>query len=250
MQNNSIVEFENVQIGYDKRPLLNRVIDISILREEFWGIVGPNGGGKSTFLKTVLGLLPPISGNVHYEYNPVFGYVPQFSTFDDIYPFSVKEFVAMGRYSRIPIGGGVVKKDKEKIMQCIEMVDIKHIMNRPFRSLSGGEKQRALLARSLAGYPDILILDEPTASVDWKGESEIMTLIDQIRKDSKFTVLMVSHYLDTIKKYSEKVILIDKNNNIFQYGTNDELINTPNLSNLFGIDIKVENTENRFQSLI
>ena len=88
MQNNSIVEFENVQIGYDKRPLLNRVIDISILREEFWGIVGPNGGGKSTFLKTVLGLLPPISGNVHYEYNPVFGYVPQFSTFDDIYPFS------------------------------------------------------------------------------------------------------------------------------------------------------------------
>ncbi|NIP29670.1 MAG: ATP-binding cassette domain-containing protein [Candidatus Dadabacteria bacterium] len=250
MHNNAVVEFENVQIGYDKRPILERVLDLTILREQFWGIVGPNGGGKTTFLKTIIGLLPPVSGHVHYEYSPVFGYVPQFSTFDDIYPFSVKEFVSMGRYSRIPIGAGIGKKDKEKIMQCIEMVDISHIMNRPFRSLSGGEKQRALLARSLAGYPDILILDEPTASVDWKGESEIMSLINKIRKDSKFTVLMVSHYLDTIKKYSENVILIDKDKNIFQHGTNDQLINSANLSNLFGIDIKVENTDNRFNSIV
>ena len=250
MENNAIVEFENIQIGYEKRPILNRLINISILREQFWGIIGPNGGGKSTFLKTVLGLISPVSGFVHYEYSPVFGYVPQFSTFDDIYPFSVREFVSMGRFSRIPVGGSIQRKDKEKIMQCIERVDIKHIMNRPFRSLSGGEKQRALLARSLAGYPDILVLDEPTASVDWRGESEIMSLIDEIRRESKFTVLMVSHYLDTIKTYSENVILIDKDKNIFQYGTSDQLIDTPNLSNLFGIDIKVENSDNRFQSIV
>lgn len=250
MEHGVIVNFDNVGIGYEKRPILSRKIDISIRKEEFWGIIGPNGGGKSTFLKTVLGLIPAVSGLVSYEYNPVFGYVPQFSTFDDIFPFSVKDFVAMGRYSRIPVGGSIKKKDWDKIMECIERVDIKHLVNRPFRSLSGGEKQRALLARSIAGYPDILILDEPTASVDWKGEAEIMSLIAGIRKDSKFSVMMVSHYLDTVKKYSEKVILIDKDKNIFQYGTNNELINSSNLSNLFGIDIKVENAEDRFSSIV
>lgn len=250
MEHGVIVNFEDVSIGYEKRSILDRKIDISIKKEEFWGIIGPNGGGKSTFLKTVLGLIPPVSGNVNYEYNPVFGYVPQFSNFDDIYPFSVKDFVAMGRYSRIPVGASIKRKDWNKIMECIERVDIRHLLNRPFRSLSGGEKQRALLARSIAGYPDILILDEPTASVDWKGEAEIMSLIASIRQESKFTVMMVSHYLDTVKKYSEKVILIDKDKNIFQFGSNEELINSSNLSNLFGIDIKVENIDNRFSSIV
>lgn len=160
-----LLKLENLTIGYDKKGLL-QTTDISIEKGQFWGILGPNGSGKSTLLKTILGLIPPVGGRIESENRAVFGYVPQNEKLDMIFPITVFELVSMGRYSRVPAGNRLSTEDRAAIEQSLEKVGILHLRNRTFRSLSGGEKQRSLLARAIAGEPDILVLDEPTAAVD------------------------------------------------------------------------------------
>jgi ABC-type Mn2+/Zn2+ transport system ATPase subunit len=236
-----LIKLEHAAIGYDKKAFLD-AFNLSIQQGEFWGIIGPNGGGKTTLLKTILGLIPPVSGKVHYrEDKPLtFGYVPQRENFDHIFPISVSEFVAMGRYIRIPVGRGIKKEDWKIAMSCLERVEIPHLRNRPFRSLSGGEKQRSLIAHALAGDPDILILDEPTASMDIKGETAIMELIRRIKEDYKLTVLMVSHFLNTVARFADHMAVIDKDNGIFGAGTLEEVLRSEILSNIFGLDLRVQ----------
>jgi len=236
-----LIRLEDAAIGYDRRELLNS-INLSIQNGEFWGIIGPNGGGKTTLLKTILRLIPPVEGKVWYrEDKPlVFGYVPQRENFDRIFPISVAEFVAMGRYIRIPVGRGVKKEDRKIVTDCLERVEIPHLMDRPFRSLSGGEKQRVLLAHALAGEPDILILDEPTASMDIKGETAIMELIGRIKEKDKLTVIMVSHFLNTVARFADHVVVVDKDSGVFQAGTIEEVFSGETLSSIFGLDVTIE----------
>jgi ABC-type Mn2+/Zn2+ transport system ATPase subunit len=244
--NLSLIKLENLIIGYDKRGLLDS-INLSIERSQFWGIIGPNGGGKTTLLKTILGLIPPIKGKVEYGKDQplIFGYVPQRENFDHIFPVSVSEFVAMGRYIRIPVGRRVKKEDWRVVMECLRKVEIPHLKDRPFRSLSGGEKQRTLLAHALAGEPDILILDEPTASMDIKGEAAIMELIRKIKEEDNLTVLMVSHFLNIVAKFADHVVVIDKDSNIFRAGTMKEVFNDETLSRVFGLDVTVKQVEGK-----
>ena len=236
-----LISLENVIIGYDRKELIDS-INLSIKHGEFWGIIGPNGGGKTTLLKTILGLIPPVSGKVHYrEDKPLtFGYVPQREKFDHIFPISVSEFVAMGRYIRIPVGRGVKKEDWKIVMASLERVEIPHLKNRPFRSLSGGEKQRSLLAHALAGEPDILILDEPTASMDIKGETAIMELLGRIKENDKLTVLMVSHFLNTVARFADHVAVVDKDSGVFGAGIIEEVFRGETLSKIFGLDVNIE----------
>ena len=239
---------EDIVIGYDKKGLLGS-IDLSIQNGQFWGIVGPNGGGKTTLLKTILGLIPPVKGKVQYGKNHplIFGYVPQRENFDHIFPISVSDFVAMGRYIRIPAGRRIKKEDWGIVMECLRKVEIPHLRNRSFRSLSGGEKQRTLLAHALAGEPDILILDEPTASMDIKGETAIMELIGRIKEKDNLTVLMVSHFLNIVAKFADHVVVIDKDSKIFRAGTMEEVFNDETLSKLFGLDVTVEKLEGKLR---
>lgn len=234
-----LLELENIEIGYGKKSFL-RIGDMSIDRNQFWGILGPNGSGKSTLLKTILSLLPPAQGSIKTDNGAVFGYVPQSESFDPIYPISVYELVAMGRYSRVQAGSKLSVKDNEVIAESFEKVGISHLKDRTFRSLSGGEKQRSLLARAIAGEPDILVLDEPTAAVDIKGEAQIMSLVKSIKERSGLSVLMVSHFLNTISAFSDHIILIDKDNDFFQAGKKEEILSSQNLSTFFGLDLDIE----------
>ena len=236
-----LIKLENASIGYDKREFFTS-INLSIQQGEFWGIIGPNGGGKTTLLKTILGLIPPVSGKVRYrEDKPLtFGYVPQRENFDHIFPISVAEFVAMGRYIRIPFGRRVKKEDWKIVMSSLERVEIPHLKDRPFRSLSGGEKQRSLLAHALAGEPDLLILDEPTASMDIKGETAIMELIRRIKEKENLTVLMVSHFLNTVARFADHVAVIDKDSGVFSSGNLEEVFRGETLSMIFGLDVTIE----------
>ncbi len=236
-----LIKLENVTIGHDKMPLLDS-ISLYIAQGQFWGIIGPNGGGKTTLIKTILGLIPPIEGKLSYSGGKslTFGYVPQRENFDRIFPISVAELVVMGRYGRIPLGRGVNKEDWRIVMECLEKVEIPHLRNHTLRSLSGGEKQRALLARAFSGEPDVLILDEPTASVDIKGETTIMELIGKIKEENSLTVIMVTHFLNTVGRFADHAVLIDKDSSIFRAGTLQEVFIKENLSRVFGLDITVD----------
>lgn len=228
-----LIKLEKVTIGYEKNGILGPV-DLSIERNQFWGIMGPNGGGKSTLLKTLTGLIPPVSGNVRAEKGLIFGYVPQKEGFDSIYPISVKEIVSMGRYSRVSAGKKLNKADMESVSHSMNKVGIFHLKNRPYRSLSGGERQRTLLARAVAGEPEILVLDEPTAFVDIKGEAQMMDLVQNIKTENRLAILMVSHFLKTVTRYSDFMILIDKDRNLFQSGGRKDMLKNESVGTFFG----------------
>ncbi|MGH7900600.1 MAG: metal ABC transporter ATP-binding protein [Thermodesulfobacteriota bacterium] len=232
MSSEPIIVLEDVSIGYNHTGFLES-INLRIKRDEFWGILGPNGGGKTTLLKTILGLIPKVSGSLSYTDNLVFGYVPQRENFDKIYPISVSELLMMGRYSRIKVGRNPKKEDREFIGYFLEKLEISHLERQTFRSLSGGEKQRALIARAIAGKPDILVLDEPTASVDLKGGTGVMELIENIRTEDKITVLMVSHFINTVSRFSDHVIAVDKDKGIFRSGLKEEVLRREIIDEIF-----------------
>ena len=234
-----LLELKNLAIGYNKRAFLQST-DITIERGQFWGILGPNGSGKSTYLKTILGLIPQVSGSIESGNGIVMGYVPQSEKFDSLFPISVLELVSMGRYSRVQPGHGLKPEDLKTVYEALEKVQISHLAARTFRSLSGGEKQRSLLARAIAGEPDVLVLDEPTAAVDIRGEAQIMSLVRSIKEQSGIAVLMVSHYLNTISAFSDHIILIDKDNDTFLAGEKAQILNSENLSAFFGLNLDIE----------
>jgi len=234
----NLIKLDNVAIGYEKEVFVDS-INLSIECNQFWGVLGPNGSGKTTLLKTILNLISPVSGNIVFNNELVFGYVPQNEKFDPIFPISVYELVSMGRYSRVKPGSRISQTDKSLIEKSIESAGISHLKDRTFRSLSGGEKQRALLARAIAGEPNILVLDEPTASVDIKGEAQIMELVKNIQTESELAVLMVSHFLNTVSEFSDHIILVDKDNNIFQAGTKSEVLKKESLDKFFGLNLNL-----------
>lgn len=234
----NLIKLENVSIGYEKNVFIDS-INLAIDRNQFWGVLGSNGSGKTTLLKTVLNLTPKMSGNIILHKSLVLGYVPQNEKFDPIFPISACEMVSMGRYSRVKTGSRLSKRDIEVVERSMESVGISHLKNCTFRSLSGGEKQRTLLARAIAGEPDILVLDEPTASVDIKGEAEIMKLVKNIQTESKLAVLMVSHFLNTVSEYSDHLILIDKDSNIFHAGDKAEILQRESLDKFFGLNLNL-----------
>ncbi len=233
-----LIKLENVAIGYEQGPFVD-FINLSIEKNQFWGVLGPNGSGKTTLLKTILNLISPVSGTVFFHNELVFGYVPQNEKFDPIFPICVCEMVSMGRYSRVKPGRRLSKKDNEIVERSIESVGISHLKDRTFRSLSGGEKQRTLLARAIAGEPNILVLDEPTASVDIKGEAQIMELVRNIQTESKLAVLMVSHFLKTVSEFSDHLILIDKDSNTFLSGAKIDVLQKESLDRFFGLNLNL-----------
>ena len=233
-----LISLDNVVIGYDRTGMLDP-ISLKVESNQFWGVLGPNGSGKTTLLKTILSLISPVSGNLVWNENLVLGYVPQNEKFDSIFPISVKEIVSMGRYSRVGPGKRLSKDDYEIVERKIESVGIPHLKDRTFRSLSGGEQQRALLARAIVGEPDVIVLDEPTASVDIKGETEIMELVKKIQAESKAAVLMVSHFLNTVAEYSDHLILIDKDSNYFMAGDKSEILERESLDKVFGLSLNL-----------
>ncbi|MGQ0792862.1 MAG: metal ABC transporter ATP-binding protein [Deltaproteobacteria bacterium] len=230
----ALIELKNVTLGYDSAVL--RSVNLSIRRGERWGIIGPNGGGKTTLLKTIIGLIPPLAGSVESKEKLVFGYVPQRDSFDSLFPLSTLEVVSMGRYSRVRVGGRLNNEDLSIVHSALVKLGIERLARHPFRSLSGGEKQRALLARALAGEPDILALDEPTASVDLKGELQIMETVNSIKIESNLAVIIVSHYLGTVARFADRAALADKDNQTFLSGGVREVITSEVLSGVFGLD--------------
>ncbi|BAW80911.1 metal ABC transporter ATP-binding protein [Candidatus Nitrosoglobus terrae] len=208
-----LVSIKNVCFSYIG-PLVLDHINLEVSRGEFLGLVGPNGGGKSTLLKIILGLLKPLSGRVLVLGLPpeqgrsAIGYVPQHTAFVDNFPITVEDAVLQGRLGKTKIIGGYTHKDRIFARHAMEQMEILRLSNRSLADLSGGQRQRALIARALAVGPEILILDEPTAHVDLRLEENFFRLLEQLNKE--MTIIVVSHDIGFISHYVSRVACLNQ----------------------------------------
>lgn len=206
-----ILKLRNVGFTYSTTAVLTDV-NISVNPGESIGIIGPNGGGKTTLLKLIMGFIKPSTGSIEVFGQPPgqalqpIAYVPQSLRFDRQFPISVIELVLTGRLNRLPWHGQYRKEDRDKAIKALEKVEIAHLKDQAFGTLSGGQMQRALIARALVSDPQLLLLDEPTANVDIKAEGDIYRLIQQLQ--GNLTILMVTHHLQAAIEYVQRVICV------------------------------------------
>jgi len=235
-----IIEFSHATLGYGRKIVLND-ISFSILPGEYLGIVGPNGAGKTTIVRTILGSIPPISGEVRVRSDSGgalrIGYVPQRDTIDYVLPYTVSEVVMMGRYRQIGLLRRPGARDRDVVKQALVHAAVDGLADRPFRDLSGGQKQRVLIARALATQPEILILDEPTNGMDLPSRVSVLELINELHHGKQLTVIMISHLLDDVANHVRRIALVEPN--FFQVGHVDEVLTADNLSSLYQMPVRV-----------
>lgn len=213
MSEEIVVKLENVSFAY-REPLVLEDVNLEIAAQEFLGIVGPNGGGKSTLLKLILGELKPCSGQVTVLGKPPqesrveIGYVPQYVDFARDFPISVEQAVLLGRLGKTRRLGGYSARDRELAQQAMREAEVLELKDRHMNELSGGQLQRVLIARALVSDPRILILDEPTANIDLRTEENIFDLFRQLNQ--RMTVMVVSHDIGFISEYVTRVACLNR----------------------------------------
>lgn len=208
--NHPIVIFDKVFFGYERISILTD-INVQIYAGEYIGVFGPNGGGKTTFLHLLLGLLQPTRGKISIlpsSLQRCIGFVPQRFPFDVKFPISVLEVVLMGALSKVNWMGQTRKQDLTRAKEILDLLGLLSLQHRPFGSLSGGQIQRVLIARALLGKPKILLLDEPTANVDSPSGDTIKNLLTDLKDD--LTIVHVTHNLDDIMNGAQRIFCINK----------------------------------------
>ena len=231
-----LVTFDHATLGYGRRVVL-KDLTFTIHEGDFLGLVGPNGSGKTTVLRALLGTHPPLSGTVTRADGLRFGYVPQRDQVDYDYPLTALDVVLMGRYDRIGLGRRPSAQDRARAMTALEQVGIPELAAQHLRNLSGGQRQRTLIARALVGEPNVLVLDEPTNGMDLVSTTQILGLVRDLHERSGITVLMVSHALNEVANYVERIALVM--NEAFRIGTVAEIMNETVLSEMYGIPVEV-----------
>lgn len=205
------IEFHEVSFSYDDLPVL-RNANFTLQGDDFVAILGPNGGGKTTIAKLMLGLLRPTRGSILVSGKPAteagkcFGYVPQYAQFDPRFPISVEETVMSGLLDNRP--GFFRSAHRERASAAMEAVGIADLRHRGFEALSGGQRQRVLIARALVTDPEYLLLDEPTANVDTATENKLYGLLLDLRK--RTTVLTITHDLGFVSDAVTKVLCVNR----------------------------------------
>ncbi|MGA1871334.1 MAG: metal ABC transporter ATP-binding protein [bacterium] len=190
-----LINVLNVTFGYKQEPVLEAV-NLAIFKDDYLAIIGPNGGGKTTLLKLILGLLRPWTGEIDFHFSSphkkeVIGYVPQFSNFDRDFPLNVKDVVLMGKLKERGIWKRYSRQDHLDAEEALDRVNLLYSKDSHINELSGGQIQRVLIARAIVATPQILMLDEPTSSIDIGSKFILNDLLLDINK--KIPVVVVSH---------------------------------------------------------
>ncbi len=216
----AVIEIRDIRFSYSHDiPVLSDV-SLDIWPQDSACIVGPNGGGKTTLVKLILGLLEPDSGSIRIGgQTPAaartrIGYVPQYARYDACFPISALEVVCMARLDGT-FSGRYTKQDKQAALDALAAVSLAELARRPFSALSGGQRQRVLIARALASGGDILILDEPTASLDRESEQQLLALLAELNKER--IVLMVTHEVGFSSTFFKRIICV--NNQVYVHPT-------------------------------
>ena len=210
-----VISIDRLSFSYERTPILKEV-SFQVYPNEFIGIIGPNGGGKTTLLKLILGFLTPSHGSLTvFGHPPVtsstnerLAYVPQTTRFDRDFPISVEEVVLSGILSELPWYGKFQTKHRQAAREALLKVGLPDLSHRSFGSLSGGQAQRVLIARALIAKPQLLLLDEPTSSVDQQAENEIYGILKQLK--GQITILMVTHDFRTAMEHVERLLCVQR----------------------------------------
>ena len=206
---NKIIEIKNLFFAYDKIDVLED-INLDILDNDFLAIIGPNGGGKSTLLKLILGLLKSKRGFIKKDLkNLSIGYVPQNTNLNIDFPITSLEVVLMGHTGKKKSFFGYKKDDISCALNSLKQVGMEDFADSKIGDLSGGQRQRVFIARALCSNPKIMLLDEPTASIDVKGQSEIYDLLKDLNKS--ISIVVISHDISVLMNYAKNVAHINKN---------------------------------------
>ncbi len=235
-----ILSIENLYFRYNSLDVLSD-ISFSIKAGDYIGLVGPNGSGKTTLIKMILGLLKPYSGNIllfgknistFSGWNRI-GYLPQKMTaFNPRFPATVREVVAMGLLSKKTFPKYMNRNDDTAVNNILELLDIKNLKNKPIGELSGGQQQRALVARALVNNPEFIILDEPTDALDPEMRDRFFDIMNNLNKNKQVTVIIVTHDMGNIGRYTSKLLYIDKK--LIFYGSFEDFCKSSEITQFFG----------------
>jgi zinc transport system ATP-binding protein len=205
---NPIVKIRNLEAGYQGNLVLSKV-SLSIMEHDFIGIIGPNGGGKTTLLKVLMGLMKPLKGTIEYAIDrSEIGYLPQSSQLDESFPITVREVVGSGLNKTLKSGYRIKQTGKEQLEKTLNITGLQKLQKRPIGALSGGELQRTFLARAIVSSPKLLVLDEPDTHVDNRFELELYQLLRELNQT--MTILLVSHDIGTISPYIKSIACVNR----------------------------------------
>jgi ABC-type Mn2+/Zn2+ transport system ATPase subunit len=233
-----LAALEEAAVGYGGRPILSGVT-LAVAPGDFLALVGPNGGGKTTVLLSLLGALPLLGGRSARARALRVGYVPQRDHVDPIWPFTAAEVALMGRVPAIGPWRRPGPVDREAVARAMERVGVAHLAARPFGELSGGQRQRTLIARALAADPELLALDEPTNGMDPGAELGTMDLVRELHGAGALAVVMVSHRLENVANYARSLAFVDREKALFRVGPLEEMLRPAALGTLYGRAVAV-----------
>ncbi len=210
------VELERISFGYRPGQRVLEDVDLHIEEGEFVAVAGPNGGGKTTLMRILLGLERPASGEARLFGEPahrfsrrrMLGYLAQRAELGGDAPATVREVVSAGRLAVSGLVGRMRVRDRDAIAEAIERVGLGEVADMPMRTLSGGMQQRVFIAKALAGEPSLLVLDEPTTGVDAESQESLAALLHRLHSDLGVTVLYVSHEFGAVERFVQRLVLV------------------------------------------
>jgi zinc transport system ATP-binding protein len=236
----NLLDIEGLNVRYDSVEVLKR-ISFKVGAGDYVGIVGPNGSGKSTLIKAALGLMETEPGRVRLFGKPLesfsewrrIGYLPQrLRFFNPNFPATVEEIVGLGLLAGRRLPRKLNKEDRLAVERTMEQMGITALRRRKIGELSGGQQQRVLLGRAIVGGPELLILDEPTTALDVESRERFYSLLKELNREQRVTVILVTHDTSIIGTYASRFLYVDKE--IIFDGTFDDFCHSPEMTNLFG----------------
>ena len=211
---NKVLQISDLTVGYEaNNPILENV-DLTVYDNDFLGIIGPNGGGKTTLLKTILSLIKPRSGKIEVFKNNILqnkiniGYLPQINQIDKKFPISVYDVILSGMTIRRKFLSNYTKEQKEKVNHIAKKMGVQDYLKRPIGDLSGGQLQRTLLGRAIVDNPDLLILDEPNSYVDKRFESNFYDILEDLNQTT--AIILVSHDVGTVISLVKNIACVNR----------------------------------------
>jgi len=232
--NQDVIKIQNVSFSYPGNQVIQDV-SLTIHQGDYLGLIGPNGGGKSTLLKLILGLLKPDSGTI--QITGSIGYVPQNPSHIDFkFPATVWDVVSMGRFAKAGLFHPLSSKDRTAVATALSEVDMTEFKNRLIGNLSGGQQQRVFIARALVSDPETIFLDEPTSGVDNASTEIFYKLLKKLNTQLNITLVLVSHDIDIVTKEVTEIAAI--NQKLIFYGSSHEFVKEEHLQKVYVPGVK------------